>query len=242
MQQCLAGAACKYSHAQPQTIYFHPPTTSQPAGRAKDTIVLLSGKNIEPQPIEGALEQSPLIKHALLLGQDKRELGALIFPDEEALAASSSSSSSSAAGSVGLGDDDAALQRVLAAEVAKWNAARPDYHPEDKVGHIQVGRDDRICLSWLGAEQSRVVNLFCSDPTRGAYTYCSNYCSMRTTIVPSPHTALPAAVLHMSCCQVIRAPLSVESGTLTRTMKPRRPAIMQLYAAQVQTLLARLRG
>jgi long-chain acyl-CoA synthetase len=94
--------------------------------------VLLSGKNIEPQPIEGALEQSPLIKHALLLGQDKRELGALVFPDEEALAASSSSSS-------GLGDDDAALQRVLAAEVAKWNAARPDYHPEDKVGHIQVG-------------------------------------------------------------------------------------------------------
>jgi long-chain acyl-CoA synthetase len=41
---------------------------------------------------------------------------------------------------------------------------------------------------------------------------------------------------------VIRAPLSVESGTLTRTMKPRRPAIMQLYAPQVQQLLARLRG
>jgi hypothetical protein len=55
------------------------------------------------------------------------------------------------------------------------------------------------------------------------------------------HTALPAVVLPC-CCQVICAPLSVESGTLTRTMKPRRPAIMQLYAAQVQTLLARLRG
>jgi long-chain acyl-CoA synthetase len=99
----------------------------------------MSGKNIEPQPIEGALEQSPLIKHALLLGQDKRELGALVFPDEEALAAGSSSSSSSAVpGGSGLGDA-AALQRVLAAEVAHWNAARPDYHPEDHIGHIQVG-------------------------------------------------------------------------------------------------------
>jgi hypothetical protein len=117
------------------------------AGRAKDTIVLLSGKNIEPQPIEGALEQSPLIKHALLLGQDKRELGALVFPDEEALAASSSTSSSGGAGGSGLGDD-AVLQRVLAAEVAKWNAARPDYHPEDHIGHIQVrlaGPDRAFC-------------------------------------------------------------------------------------------------
>jgi long-chain acyl-CoA synthetase len=32
------------------------------SGRAKDTIVLLSGKNVEPQPIEDALTQSPLIK------------------------------------------------------------------------------------------------------------------------------------------------------------------------------------
>lgn len=33
-----------------------------PAGRAKDTLVLLSGKNIEPQPIEDALCRSPFIK------------------------------------------------------------------------------------------------------------------------------------------------------------------------------------
>jgi long-chain acyl-CoA synthetase len=95
--------------------------------------VLLSGKNIEPAPIESALEQSPLIKHALLLGQDKRELGAVVFPDEEALAAGGLGG--------GLGSDqgdDVALARLLAGEVAKCNAARADYHPEDHIGHIQV--------------------------------------------------------------------------------------------------------
>jgi hypothetical protein len=33
-----------------------------------------------------------------------------------------------------------------------------------------------------------------------------------------------------------------ESGTLTRTMKPRRPAIMTAYAREVGELLGRLRG
>ena len=36
-------------------------------GRAKDTIVLSSGENIEPGPLEEALISSPLIEQALLL-------------------------------------------------------------------------------------------------------------------------------------------------------------------------------
>jgi long-subunit acyl-CoA synthetase (AMP-forming) len=36
--------------------------------------------------------------------------------------------------------------------------------------------------------------------------------------------------------------LSVESGTLTRTMKPRRQQIMQVYSQQVEQLLRKLRG
>jgi long-chain acyl-CoA synthetase len=41
---------------------------------------------------------------------------------------------------------------------------------------------------------------------------------------------------------VVRAPLSVEAGTLTRTMKPRRPVIQREFAPQVAKLMARLRG
>ncbi|XGV95579.1 MAG: long-chain fatty acid--CoA ligase [Leptolyngbya sp. BL-A-14] len=54
-------------------------------GRAKDTIVLTSGENIEPQPIEDACLRSPYIDQIMLVGQDQKVLGALIVPNLEAL-------------------------------------------------------------------------------------------------------------------------------------------------------------
>jgi len=54
-------------------------------GRAKDTIVLTSGENIEPQPIEDACIRSPYIDQMMLVGQDQKVLGALIVPNLSAL-------------------------------------------------------------------------------------------------------------------------------------------------------------
>ena len=53
-------------------------------GRAKDTIVLSSGENVEPGPIEDACTASTYIQHMVLLGQDQRMLGALVMPAKEA--------------------------------------------------------------------------------------------------------------------------------------------------------------
>ncbi|CAM9491551.1 unnamed protein product, partial [Phaeothamnion confervicola] len=48
-------------------------------GRAKDTIVLSNGENIEPQPIEDAIAaESKLIDQVMLVGQDERYLGAVV--------------------------------------------------------------------------------------------------------------------------------------------------------------------
>ncbi len=47
-------------------------------GRAKDTIVLSGGENLEPLPIEAKLAESEYIERAVVLGQDQRFLGALI--------------------------------------------------------------------------------------------------------------------------------------------------------------------
>ena len=55
-------------------------------GRAKDTIVLTNGENIEPQPIEDACVRSVYIDQIMLVGQDQRALGALIVPNLETLA------------------------------------------------------------------------------------------------------------------------------------------------------------
>jgi long-chain acyl-CoA synthetase len=54
-------------------------------GRAKDTIVLTNGENIEPQPIEDACLRSPYIHQIMLVGQDQKSLGALIVPNLENL-------------------------------------------------------------------------------------------------------------------------------------------------------------
>jgi len=47
-------------------------------GRAKDTIVLSSGENVEPEPIETVIKNSPFIDQVVCLGQDQKSIGALL--------------------------------------------------------------------------------------------------------------------------------------------------------------------
>ncbi len=54
-------------------------------GRAKDTIVLLGGENIEPLPIEQKLQESDLIERAVVVGQDQKYLAALVCPNLDAI-------------------------------------------------------------------------------------------------------------------------------------------------------------
>lgn len=49
-------------------------------GRAKDTIVLAGGENVEPEPLETVIKTSPLIDQAVCVGQDQKGLGALLVP------------------------------------------------------------------------------------------------------------------------------------------------------------------
>lgn len=54
-------------------------------GRAKDTIVLLSGENVEPEHVENTLLRSDFIEQAFVAGQDKKVISALIVPNTEEL-------------------------------------------------------------------------------------------------------------------------------------------------------------
>ncbi len=52
-------------------------------GRSKETIVLLSGENVEPNPIEDKLKESPKVDHCMVIGNDEKHLAALIIPSLE---------------------------------------------------------------------------------------------------------------------------------------------------------------
>jgi long-chain acyl-CoA synthetase len=54
-------------------------------GRIKNLLVLATGKNVAPEPIEKALEASPYIAQAVLLGDDRDATSVLLVPDFDAL-------------------------------------------------------------------------------------------------------------------------------------------------------------
>jgi len=54
-------------------------------GRFKDTIVLSGGENVEPENIESKMKESAYIDHAVVLGQDMKQLTALVALNEDEL-------------------------------------------------------------------------------------------------------------------------------------------------------------
>jgi long-chain acyl-CoA synthetase len=104
-------------------------------GRAKDTIVLSNGENIEPQSIEDACLFSPYIDQIILVGQDAKSLGALIVPNQEAL--------------VNWGKlqgepwqegnlQDPRIEPLLRAEMNKLVQNRPGYRSDDRIGVFRL--------------------------------------------------------------------------------------------------------
>ena len=53
--------------------------------RKKDLFKLSNGKYIAPQQVESLLKQSPLISQPVVVGSGRKQVGALIVPDWEAL-------------------------------------------------------------------------------------------------------------------------------------------------------------
>jgi long-chain acyl-CoA synthetase len=104
-------------------------------GRAKDTIVLSSGENIEPGPLEEALVASALIEQVMLVGQDRKQLGALLVPRSEPLEAFARQAG------VRVPEDgvaEPALLRALTRECNRLLAARPGSRPDERLGGVAL--------------------------------------------------------------------------------------------------------
>jgi long-chain acyl-CoA synthetase len=108
-------------------------------GRAKDTIVLSNGENIEPQPIEDACLRSPYIDQIMLVGQDSKYLGALIVPNLDAIEqwvnVQQLTINLTDAKSV---NNDRSIRELMRQELNREVQNRPGYRPDDRIGDFRL--------------------------------------------------------------------------------------------------------
>ena len=102
-------------------------------GRAKDTIVLSSGENIEPGPLEEALVASSLIEQVMLVGQDERQLGALLVPRVEPIRAWAMEQGLAVAEDLGGRPGDPALLSLLMRECNRMLQLRPGARGDERL-------------------------------------------------------------------------------------------------------------
>lgn len=97
-------------------------------GRSKDTIVLLSGENIEPVPIENKLTESNLVQQCMVVGQDQKFLGALIVPNLDAFR-----DAGMAADSAGDLEQNPAARALVDADIRRLVAAETGFKPFERI-------------------------------------------------------------------------------------------------------------
>lgn len=96
-------------------------------GRSKETIVLSSGENLEPGPIEMKLRQSPLIENCMVVGQDKRFLGLLVYPDENACR-----------DKLGGEPEETDLHKLLEGEVRQLISGENGFKPYERIRRLRL--------------------------------------------------------------------------------------------------------
>ena len=107
-------------------------------GRAKDTIVLSSGENIEPGPLEEALAASPLLEQVMVVGQDRKQLGGLLVPRPEALEAFAKGAGADGSARLGTALDGDALLRALTRECNRLLSQRPGSRPDERLAGVAL--------------------------------------------------------------------------------------------------------
>lgn len=107
-------------------------------GRAKDTIVLAGGENVEPEPIETLIKTSSLIEQAVVVGQDEKALGVLIVPCFEALEHEVPEADWNVQGDLLVND---AVQKLYRRELDRLITRENGCRPTDRVATLQVLSD-----------------------------------------------------------------------------------------------------
>ena len=134
-------------------------------GRAKDTIVLSSGENIEPGPLEDCLVACTLVEQVMLVGHDRKSLGALVVPKLEALqgyvrelglAEPAALPDGSPAGA------DPALLKAFTSRLNRRLAARPGARGDERLAGVALVEpfsiDNGLLTQTLKQRRDRIAN------------------------------------------------------------------------------------
>ncbi|MFE4107706.1 AMP-dependent synthetase/ligase [Almyronema epifaneia] len=143
-------------------------------GRAKDTIVLTNGENIEPQPIENACQRSPYIDQIMLVGQDQKMLGALIVPNLEALEQWATqqgktlvTTATEASSHQALTFDHPSIQELYRQELNREVKGRPGYRPDERIGVFKIIREPMTVENGMMTQTLKIRRAVVMEQYRG---------------------------------------------------------------------------
>ena len=139
-------------------------------GRAKDTIVLMGGENVEPMPIEERMQESKYVDRAVVVGQDQRSLAALVVLNEESV--TEHAAAARIKGDLQALSEHPQIRTLIQSEVSARVSAANGFKPFERLSRIhllhrpfEVGRElshkqdvKRTAVADLYAEQ--IARLF----------------------------------------------------------------------------------
>ena len=124
-------------------------------GRAKETIVLSNGENVEPLPIEEACLESPYIYQIMLVGQDKTSIGALIVPSEEALKKCGILANEIKSGT-NLTISNPTLRELIKKEISTYINHKKNLKPFEKIKDFEVLNDNFTMANGMMSQTAKM--------------------------------------------------------------------------------------
>ena len=202
--------------------------------RKKNLLVLSTGKNVAPAPIESAILSSSLVEQVLVIGNGRKYVSAIIVPDSQTVERvrhrlhAHGSLSGEASGEVsgkilgetsgeGRGETERVAERVVAARVA------------EKVEEGVAEEEEKNPVAAQTIEPHLVEESRASQSTEA---------ELHELLMDAvkKYTAMFAEFEQPKQIIVAREPFTVENGLLTPTLKVRSNRVMETYRKEIDEL------
>lgn len=105
-------------------------------GRAKDTIVLLGGENVEPLQIEERIQESKFVDRAVVVGQDQKALAALVIVNTDMI--EDYAASTGIDGDIDKLIDHSNIRKLIETEVASRVNASHGFKPFELISRTKL--------------------------------------------------------------------------------------------------------